>query len=96
MNCGKVFIPKSKNQRFCCPDCNVKYKSNKKYDDYLANPDNYSGVRDMKWVKKFVLEEQEHKCAICGMEDNWNEKPIVFILDHIDGHAMLEITVGII
>lgn len=41
----------------------------------------------MKWVKKYILEEQEHKCAKCGNPDEWNGKPLVFILDHIDGHA---------
>ena len=41
----------------------------------------------MQRYKKFFLEEQEHKCAICGMPDIWNNKPIVFILDHINGNA---------
>ena len=37
--------------------------------------------------KKFILEEQNNKCAICGMSPRWNGKELVFILDHIDGHA---------
>jgi len=34
-----------------------------------------------------ILKEQDNKCAICGMSPTWNNKPIVFIIDHIDGHA---------
>lgn len=37
-------------------------------------------------IKNFLLEEQDHKCAICEHEDVWNYKPIIFILDHIDGN----------
>ena len=53
----------------------------------MENPNKYIGRANMSWIKKFILEEQEHKCDICGMQDNWNNKPLVFILDHIDGHA---------
>lgn len=34
--------------------------------------------------KTLVLEEQEGKCLHCGIS-NWNDKPIVLELDHIDG-----------
>jgi Zn finger protein HypA/HybF involved in hydrogenase expression len=38
-------------------------------------------------IKKRLIEERlvENKCAICGMEPEWNGKPLVLILDHIDG-----------
>lgn len=47
----------------------------------------YYGKTNMKWVKKYIMDEQDGKCAICGMRAEWNEKPLVFILDHIDGKA---------
>ena len=34
-----------------------------------------------------IIKEQNGVCAICGMPQEWNNKPLVFILDHIDGHA---------
>lgn len=37
--------------------------------------------------RQYILEQQNNRCAICGMPDVWNEKPLVFILDHIDGDA---------
>lgn len=41
----------------------------------------------MQHYKKFFLEEQDYKCAICGIPNIWNGKALVFVLDHIDGHA---------
>ena len=41
-----------------------------------------------KWrIKEFLLEEQNHKCAICGQKDIWNDLPFTMILDHIDGNS---------
>ena len=37
--------------------------------------------------RKYILEEQNNCCAICGMQPVWNNKALVFILDHIDGDA---------
>ena len=37
--------------------------------------------------RKYILEEQNNCCAICGMQQVWNNKALVFILDHIDGDA---------
>lgn len=34
-----------------------------------------------------ILKEQNNVCAICGCKPEHNGKPLVFILDHIDGHA---------
>lgn len=41
----------------------------------------------MQQYKKYFLEEQNHKCAICGCSDTWHGKQLIFILDHIDGNA---------
>lgn len=40
-----------------------------------------------KWVHEYVLDEQDHKCVICGMNDTWNGQLLVFVLDHIDGNS---------
>lgn len=37
--------------------------------------------------RQYILEQQNHCCAICGMPDVWHEKPLMFVLDHIDGDA---------
>lgn len=38
-------------------------------------------------IRKYIEEKQNHCCAICGTENVWNDKPLHFVLDHIDGNA---------
>lgn len=38
-------------------------------------------------IRQFILEQQNHQCAICGIDDMWNGKRLVFVQDHIDGDA---------
>lgn len=38
-------------------------------------------------IRDYILENQQHKCAICGIKDEWNGQELHFILDHIDGNA---------
>jgi 5-methylcytosine-specific restriction endonuclease McrA len=49
----------------------------------MENQDSYNG-KDMDWIYKYILEEQNHKCAICGLPDIYNDKPYTMILNHID------------
>ena len=59
-----------------------------KYQDFLSHPENYARANyQPKLFKPDIIAEQNGVCAICGMKPEWNGKPLVFILDHIDGHA---------
>lgn len=40
-----------------------------------------------KQFKQDIIKEQNYVCAICGIDQTWNSKNLVFILDHIDGNA---------
>lgn len=84
-NCGK---PISKAKTFCNQDCMGNYYTKLRYQKILDGDSsimraNYSP----KTFRSVILKEQDNKCAICGMEPEWNNKPITFIIDHIDGHA---------
>lgn len=85
-NCGKVFYTNRK-QRFCSRQCSSEYKSMQQYKEYLQNPSKYFGRLNIKWLKKFILQEQNNECAICHMKNKWNGQTLIFILDHIDGHS---------
>lgn len=75
------------NQKFCSVVCEKKYKIIEKYRDYLEHQKDYCYVRNMHFVKKHILIEQNNHCAICPTLNIWNNKPIIFVLDHIDGDA---------
>lgn len=84
-NCGKEF---NKNQPFCCLECSTEFRHKEYYKDFLEHPEKYQRADYVPSAfKKDILKEQGNVCAICGMSPEWNGKKLVFVLDHIDGHA---------
>ena len=85
LNCG-IEIPK--NKKFCSHECSCKYKHKEAYKKFLENSDEFcNGGYTPKNFKQEFLNEQDGKCAICGCIQEHNGKPLVFVLDHIDGNA---------
>ena len=39
------------------------------------------------YVRDYLYEQQEGRCAICGIEDQWNGVTLALIVDHINGDA---------
>jgi hypothetical protein len=65
-----------------------KAKSLETYRKLINNDiGSFSESYSPKSSKKFILEEQGHKCKICETSDEWNSKKLVFVLDHIDGNS---------
>ena len=85
-NCGKEITAKN-NTKFCCIKCCSEYRQKEIYKKYLEDNSIAWGYKNMQHYKKYFLEDQDHRCAICGMKDEWNGKPLVFVLDHINGNA---------
>lgn len=87
-NCDKNFITTYETAKFCSKECEVEYKSIEKYKHYLENQEFYcDSKKQLRFVKKHILKEQNNCCDICGNKNEWNNKSIVFILDHVDGNA---------
>lgn len=87
-HCGKEFETKNKNARFCSNQCHANTTHKKRYKDFLENSQKYCrGNYTPKRFKKEFMKEQENHCAICGCLPEHNGKPLVFVLDHIDGDA---------
>lgn len=38
-------------------------------------------------LKKYLIETRGETCEECGITSNWNNKPLVLQLDHIDGDS---------
>ena len=55
-----------------------------KWQKYIKETPTHK-LRDRKSIRRKVLEEQSGKCQHCNI-DKWNDKPITFELDHIDGN----------
>lgn len=95
--CGKEFRlnPKNRNRKTCSNECLVvlrdklaKKKHNEQFQYYLDHQDEFCNPNYIpKQFKPEKIEEQGGICSICGMKPEWNGKPLVFIMDHIDGDA---------
>lgn len=89
IECGKEFRKyASSNGIYCSIKCQQAHRHKQNYLKIINGDEsimkaNYSP----KQFKNDILQEQNNKCAICGMEPIWNYKKLIFILDHIDGHA---------
>lgn len=88
-NCGKEFIVyASSTNTYCSIKCESEHKHKLAYRDFCNGELKYMKANwSPKCFKKDILEEQDNKCAICGMPPLWNGKKLVFIADHIDGNA---------
>lgn len=78
----------NKRNKYCSNSCIGKHKHYKNYENFIKNPNDFNrGNYSPKSFKDFFLIEQNNKCLICGNSNKWNDKEIVFVLDHIDGDA---------
>jgi len=86
LNCSKECDVYSK--KYCSAKCQQEYQSNLRYIDFIDNNNEYCRENYSPSVfKPRFLIEQDSKCSICSMSNKWNDKILVFILDHIDGNA---------
>ena len=89
LNCGKEFkhMPGNTN-KYCSTECEKEYKHKQKYQLILnGDPSIMRANYTPKIFRNDIIKEQNGVCAICGMKPEHNGKPLVFIIDHIDGHA---------
>ncbi|MDD4804662.1 MAG: hypothetical protein PHN69_05850 [Candidatus Pacebacteria bacterium] len=88
-NCGKSIAKYSKS-KLCnkCSNIHNKEIIRLRYIEKWLNGEikiSYASKLGI-WVRKFIYDEQDGKCSICGINNIWNNKPMIFILDHINGH----------
>ena len=81
LNCGKEFYGR-KNSKFCSTKCAGEYK----FKMNENKPSKYKESR-IRTIKKHLMETKEYKCEICGQLPEWNGKPLVLVLDHINGDS---------
>lgn len=88
-NCGKeVRLYTGRRNSFCSLKCQHEYQHKEIYKKILEGDQTIMrGNYNARRFKTDILNEQSGVCAICGMQQEWNGKPLVFILDHIDGNA---------
>ena len=67
----------SRPRKFCDNVCQNQYMRKQAVD---------LGIAGVGSTKRYLAETRGYKCEECGLSE-WNNKPIVLDLDHIDGNA---------
>lgn len=84
LNCNTI----TTNPKYCCKECSHEHKKVQTYKNYLENQSEYSDrLLNLSYIKPHILLEQKELCDICKASNVHYGKPLVFILDHIDGNA---------
>lgn len=78
-----------RNNIFCNQECSFKYKKEKYVSDWLNTGELpiKKGSKVPQPIREYILKEQNNKCAICEIEPIWNDKPLLFVADHINGNS---------
>lgn len=90
-NCGKQL--ERHNKRGLCFGCEnsqrADLKAKERYDHWLTTGDLGISVGTTLTgrLRTLLQEHYGNCCNICGMSPTWYGKPLVLILDHIDGNA---------
>ncbi len=78
--CGRDIKPP--NEKYCSNKCQKEYEW-KIEKEKIAQEGKAIGRRI---ARRFMIDTCGCKCAICGFSE-WLDKPLVMILDHIDGNS---------
>ena len=84
----------TKNKQYNCKWCNSLLKTNKKYCNRQCQTEyRYSKIDNGEielltnnTARKYLVNRRGHFCEICGIK-TWLDKPILLIVDHIDGNS---------
>ena len=87
--CGKEFEHKpSSFNKYCSLKCMQEHRHIKSFEKIVNGDDSVMrGNYSPRHIKGDILKEQGGVCAICECKPEHNGKPLVFVLDHIDGDA---------
>ena len=85
--CGKQI--RSDNKTGFCQTCLIQHRREEKIKSWLETGSTGftvdTTIRGV--IRDYIFEQQNGKCAICGMNNMWNGTELNFVLDHIDGDA---------
>lgn len=89
LNCGKSLGFK-KDAKYCNNKCQTEYQRKQKFQKieetgkFPLSNSIVSKEVNRNTVRSYLIYKNGHKCSICGTSE-WLGKPILLIVDHIDG-----------
>lgn len=85
--CAKQFSGRS-SRVYCSIACQRDLERRQRISSWLeTGVVRHAGTGQGHYVRRFISAEQEGSCALCGLTDTWNGRPLTMVLDHIDGDS---------
>ncbi|WP_296607488.1 HNH endonuclease signature motif containing protein [Nocardioides sp.] len=84
--CGQV-LPGRRTRVYCSNACQRERERQDRIDRWLVSGVGFIDSGHRHYIRRHIAAEQAGRCAICGLESIWCEKPLVLVLDHVDGDS---------
>ncbi|WP_420846502.1 HNH endonuclease [Nocardioides solisilvae] len=76
------------NRVFCSNRCQRAVERRERVAGWLETGDApHAGTAKGHDIRRHIGEEQQGLCALCARPGVWNGRPLVLVLDHIDGDS---------
>ncbi len=82
VKCARVECDGKTKRAFCSLKCSVA----ERWTKLKSAIENGSTLPTKITGKRYLIEVKGHKCEMCGLAE-WLKKPIMLVLDHIDGNS---------
>ena len=72
---------------YCSNACQRATERRVKVAAWLETGIAYVGSGRRHYVRAYLLQDQDERCAICAMTAVWQGRALAFVVDHIDGDS---------
>ena len=72
---------------FCSVACQQSRRQQDAVEMWLATGEAHAGTHRFHYVRRYLADQQDYCCALCGLADEWQGRPLSLVLDHVDGDS---------
>ncbi|WP_280401315.1 HNH endonuclease [Nocardia carnea] len=84
--CSALLVKRSQ-KLYCTTKCQQVVQRAVRTRHWLTTGNADVGSYQGHHIRDYLAHAQKNRCAICGGADEWRGRPLIFVLDHIDGNA---------
>lgn len=86
LGCGAA-LTKRHQKVFCSNRCQRAMERKCNVSLWLETGVAHTGSGIGHYVRSYLLEQQESRCALCGCSTTWQGSELRLVLDHVDGDS---------
>lgn len=80
-------LTKRWKQIYCSNQCQRAHERRTNTARWLLTGEGSVSSNPLHYIRLYLLNAQEHRCARCQNAAEWMGRPLVLVLDHVDGDA---------